>query len=163
MYTIPPVATTRPTPHLSVMAPTNGWNTPQSRFWIANAKAKISLPQPNCVLIGFRNNPKLVRTPIERSTTTELHSKITNTVIEGRESFDFMVFENKCFFLQLPTFCRVFCSGFRRLRVDHHIPCRPCTSHRCSSDKSNNPGNYACDRLRAVVGGRKPTLLFPAF
>ena len=38
-----PVHTLLPTVHI---APAKGWPTPQSKFWMANAKAKTSRPQP---------------------------------------------------------------------------------------------------------------------
>jgi len=50
-------------------------------------------------------------------------------------------------FLVITDFDSDFLLRLRRSRWDYRIPCRPCTWHRCSSDKSNNPGNYACDRL----------------
>jgi hypothetical protein len=49
---------------------------------MAMEKAKISLPQPNSVLMGLRNRPKLVRSPIARSTTMDPQNKINEGVRE---------------------------------------------------------------------------------
>jgi hypothetical protein len=44
---------------------------------MAKARAKISRPQPNSLLMGFRNKPKLVLSPKVRRTTIEPQSKTT--------------------------------------------------------------------------------------
>ena len=58
----------RAVPHLSAIAPTNGCDSPQSRFWIAIASANTSRPQPRSRLIGCRKRPKLERMPNDSST-----------------------------------------------------------------------------------------------
>jgi hypothetical protein len=42
-------------PKRSATAPAMGCPTPQSRFWIASAKEKMSRPQPLLTDIGGRN------------------------------------------------------------------------------------------------------------
>ena len=54
---------TRKAPNRSAIAPAKGWPTPQSRFWIAMAKPKVSRPQPYSVIIGSWNRPDEARGP----------------------------------------------------------------------------------------------------
>ena len=50
-------------PKRSAMAPAKGAPSPQSRFWIASARPKVSRPQPNCTVIGIWKRPALARGP----------------------------------------------------------------------------------------------------
>jgi hypothetical protein len=43
---------------------------------MAMERAKISLPHPNSALMGLRNNPKLIRSPMDRSTIKDPQNKI---------------------------------------------------------------------------------------
>ena len=65
----PVTAITRPEPHLSAMAPTNGCANPQARFWIARDSEKTESPMPKLCDMEDWNNPKLWRMPMESSKT----------------------------------------------------------------------------------------------
>jgi hypothetical protein len=54
---------TRTAPKRSATAPAKGCPTPQSRFWIAMARPKISRPQPYSCVIGIWNSPAVARGP----------------------------------------------------------------------------------------------------
>jgi hypothetical protein len=59
---------------------------------MAMERAKISLPHPNSELIGLRNSPKLIRSPMVRSTTMDPQNKIIEGVLQDLVFIEFSFF-----------------------------------------------------------------------
>jgi len=56
-YKTRPTAITRAAPKRSATMPVNGCATPQARFWMASANAKVSRVQPRSATMGSWNSP----------------------------------------------------------------------------------------------------------
>jgi len=61
----------RPEPHLSATDPIRMAETPHTRFWMAKASENTSRPQPWTSPMGCMNRPKVARTPIANSSTSD--------------------------------------------------------------------------------------------
>ena len=59
---------TRKAPKRSATMPAKMPKTPQARFWMARAKAKVSRVQPCAWVIGCSHRPKPWRMPMDRVT-----------------------------------------------------------------------------------------------
>jgi hypothetical protein len=64
-YSRPPAITTRNAPNRSAAMPEKMPATPQVRFWIAMARAKVSRVQPWACVTGCSHSPKAWRVPMD--------------------------------------------------------------------------------------------------